>query len=127
MINLRNSPFLWLALVLLLAFNLGLWFPLPRLPIFQVMTCFVILGCLYVSLIKYNPNFKYLSTIAISLFVFLAGYWRLSQFEHELYPAPPLSSSMEMKGNLVVDQILKSKANSISIRCRTVVLFSYRD
>src|SRR5689334_11774039 len=116
MINLRNSPFLWLALVLILSYTLGDLVSKMNYGWFLFLSGLMMLACLYGSVLKYNPSWKYLSTLSISCFVFLAGIWKQNQFEKELFPDALRSEATWMEGQIVVNQVLKSKENSISIQ-----------
>jgi len=122
MINLRNSPFLWLTLVLLLAFSLG-----SHLDIFQFRWVYCLFGlimliCGYGAFLKYNPSLIYVSTISISCLVFFAGIWRQSLYHHDLYPAPMLAKPILMEGMFSISHVLKSKETSISLQCEVLHL-----
>ena len=127
MINLRNSPFLWLAFLLILSFSFGGQIEMFKLPWLTLLYSLTMLVCLYGAMIRYDPTMKYLSTIAISLLVVMAGIWRLSQFHQELYPVPLMKKSWQMEGLVSVVQVLKSKEVSISLQCRTLHLSSESD
>lgn len=73
MINLRNSPFLWFALLLLVAFGLA---QVLGLKMNQVNGIFLATICLTSGIVcirKYNPGFQYISTIAITALIIAAG------------------------------------------------------
>jgi ComEC/Rec2-related protein len=127
MINLRNSPFLWLALLLILSFSLGGQMEIFKYPWLVLVYGLTMLACLYGAMTKYDPSLKYLSTMAISLLVILAGLWRQSQFHQELYPAPIMKQSLQMEGIVSIVQVLKSKEASISLQCKTLHLASDLD
>ena len=122
MINLRNSPFLWFALLLLLAFGLA---QVSGLKINTANGIFLATICLasgIVCLRKYNPGFQYISTIAITALIIAAGMLRIMQFKSTIYPAQPLDIAIRMKGMLIVTEVLKAKEFSITLRCVPVQL-----
>jgi ComEC/Rec2-related protein len=127
MINLRNSPFLWLAFLLIISFTLG-----DNLRIFSytwatALFAFMMLASLYGAILKYDPSLKYLSTISISCMVFLSGLWRQYQFHQELYPASILTKPILMEGTVSIEEVLKSKETSLSIQGQILHLTSQKD
>lgn len=127
MINLRNSPFLWLALLLILSFTLEDLITSIPFNWLSFLIGLLMLASLYGSVLKYNPAWKYFSTISISSFVFLSGIWRQQQFEREQFPDPLYVQSVWMEGTLTIQQVLKSKETSISLRCKVNTLETKRD
>lgn len=117
MINLRNSPFLWFALLLLLAFGLaqelGLKMTLSNGFLFATICLASGIACIR----KYNPGFQFISTIAIIVMIVSAGMFRSIHFKSAIYPAPPLDVSTKMEGILIVKEVLKAKEYGITLRC----------
>ena len=122
MINLRNSPFLWFALLLLLAFGTaGMVDPLVGdLKIFCLyLICVLSAG---LGFIKYHPGRQIRSTLALGILIYTAGVIRVFQFEHSSMPGIPLPQPSIMQGMLEVTEVLKEKENSLSLRCISINL-----
>ncbi len=122
MINLRNSPFLWFALLLLLAFGLAQVLELKMNPLLGVFLATICLASGIVCIRKYNPGFQYISTIAITALIIAAGMLRIIQFKSTIYPAQPLETSVRMKGELIVAEVLKVKEYGVTLRCTPIHL-----
>ncbi len=122
MINLRNSPFLWFALLLLLAFGLA---QAVGLKMNQTNGFFLATICLASGIVcirKYNPGFQFISTIAITALILAAGMLRIIEFKSTIYPAQPLYTSVRMQGKLIVTEVLKAKEYGVTLRCTPVYL-----
>lgn len=127
MINLRNSPFLWLAFVLLLSTCVGDSLGIPQdfpLKILCAGLC-IIASCL--CILRYAPGRQYRSTLAILMMVFCAGMARIHDFKNVLYPGAPLEKAEYHTGIVIVSQVLKNKPGLLTLRCRTHTLSYQRD
>jgi competence protein ComEC len=127
MINLRNSPFLWIALTLLFSYRVaGFIGPLSNhwLILFIWSVCG---GCLFLSLFKYNPRYQYLSSIVIGVLIFAAGMIRFSQFNKSHFPDGILTQPVDGEGFVKVVQVLKNKDFSASLKCERIFLASRND
>jgi competence protein ComEC len=123
MINLRNSPFLWFALLLLLAYGISQATEIRLTPLsgLILMTICIVSGILCIR--KYNPGFQFVSTISISVLIVSAGMLKSIHFKSSIYPAPHIDSSIRMQGMLIVTEVLKAKENSITLRCTPSTLY----
>ncbi len=127
MINLRNSPFLWIALMLLMSFRIaGLTGPVIKEWFSILLWCCCGICCV-LSLIKYLPRYQYISSIVIGVLIFAAGILRFGQFNKDLYPGKVLDQSTYLQGVLKVEQVLKNKNTSVSLKCRRISLFDDGD
>ena len=122
MINLRNSPFLWFALLLLIAFGISAiaGYVIPA-PLLMVCAGMVSAGAL-AGLMSYAPGTQVRSTIAISVMILSAALIRMHCFYTQLFPDPPLSSSLIMEGTVEVTEVLKVNGNKLSLRCQSISL-----
>src|SRR5687767_1888203 len=98
MINLRNSPFLWIALMLLLSFWLNGMFALAmewslRNSLFALCCLFALL-----SLFRYSPSTQYRSSISVGLLIFAAGCIRMDAYRKEIYSGEVLEGSVYVEG-----------------------------
>jgi len=123
MINLRNSPFLWFALLLLLAFGTtGLGDPQGGPKILGLaLICAVSAGF---GFIKYQPGRQIRSTLALGILIYTAGVIRVFQYETTTVPGLPLPQPAMMDGIVEVTEVLKEKENSLSLRCQSLNLYS---
>ena len=127
MINLRNSPFLWLALILLAALGLGESIRItPHGLLFYICLALGVVGGM-MCLLSYSPRFYYGSTIGLSLFIFCGGLIHQSAFTNHLYPAPVFNKLHQMEGRVIVEQVLKVKPGLTSLQCRNISLQEKRD
>ncbi len=117
MINLRNSPFLWLALLLLIAYKLADYVNIFLPGWISLLYTLAMLACIYGSVLRYNPSRTYWSTFSISALVLMAGIWRGVEFRQELYPTPILSKPIYLDGTVSVEKVLKNKESSITLQC----------
>lgn len=124
MINLRNSPFLWFALLLLLAYGLSSihWPGTYHLPISILVGLTVISAG--AGLWKYTPGSQAWSTLAIGLMIFSAGTIRLKCFNTTLFPHPLIESSQSMDGVIEVTEVLKAAGQKVSLKGRVHMLQS---
>ena len=122
MINLRNSPFLWFSLVLILAITTENLWPSPMSLWPRVAVYGLLLVALIVSLVRYLPGYQLWSTIAISGMVLLAGLQRMWQFTHETFPGLPMQRQVEIIGFLEVEEVLKLKPTTATLKCRNHAL-----
>jgi competence protein ComEC len=124
MINLRNSPFFWFALLLLLAFSLfestGFFLAVH----IRISLWIICLFTTFLAILKYKPGQQVKSTLAISVLLIAAGTLRVSEFKTSLYPAPLLSGSTQMAGLLEVQQVLKVKESGVSLKCKVISMSS---
>lgn len=124
MINLRNSPFLWLSLILLISIRISgeingeLSHGIKGI---LVVICF---ASSLMTIRSYLPNFQYKSTLFICTLIMASGILRVCEFETNLYPAMKLPESVFMEGIVEIKQVLKIKENSTSLRCRNISLLS---
>ncbi len=124
MINLRNSPFLWFALLLLLAITFGELTALNpgSLPTFLLWGICII--CSILSVLRFKPGQQIRSTLAISLLILAAGVIRVNEFRTTLFPGTEISAPVRIQGILIVTEVLKDKGTSVSLRCRQLHLRS---
>lgn len=122
MINLRNSPFLWLALMLLISFRVAEWGG-SHLPGRSYLLLWVSTGiCAMVCLIRYKPGHQIVSTVMIGALIFCAGLLRVDHFNNNYFPALMPDGAVYVQGILVVDQVLKNKNYTSSLRCKPLFL-----
>ncbi|HEY3387699.1 MAG TPA: ComEC/Rec2 family competence protein [Saprospiraceae bacterium] len=122
MINLRNSPFLWFAMLLLLAFgSVGIVNPPGNglILLGLALICAISAGF---GFIKYQPGRQIGSTLALGILIYSAGVLRIIQFETNTMPGQPLPQSTIMFGIVEVTEVLKEKDNSLSLRCKSLKL-----
>jgi competence protein ComEC len=119
MINLRNSPFLWLALVLLAANLTGHWIPegasSPPLKEGIVIMMVVSFG---ISLRAYQPGQYWISTTGISLLVLCAGWLNTTSYANHQYRGNLHTTAVQVAGVIEVKQVLKIKSGSVSLQGR---------
>lgn len=124
MINLRNSPFLWISLMLLLSF----WICGKAFPQIQGWVIILLNGlcalCAGVAMIRFAPKYQYQSSIVIGVLIFAGGILRLNEFRKDLYQGELISESVYLQGVLEVTQVLKNKGSSVSLRCRGITFFN---
>jgi competence protein ComEC len=123
MINLRNSPFLWISLLLLLSYrvNLDLAGAFPVwLPTLLIGVCCI---CALLSMLKFNPGTQYKSSIAIGVLIVSAGSIRINEYVNATYHGKLQDESVFTQGVYEVRQVLKNKASSVSLSCRVSTLF----
>ncbi|MEO5907319.1 MAG: ComEC/Rec2 family competence protein [Saprospiraceae bacterium] len=122
MINLRNSPFLWLSLILLFSIRISAQIN-NELPHWSVVILYAI--CIASSLLtirSYLPNFQYKSTLFICILIISSGILRVNEFKKSLYPSGKMPESVFMEGIVEIKQVLKVKESGTSIRCQTISL-----
>lgn len=117
MINLRNSPFLWFALLLLLAYSIPQFIPL--VPDDALMTAFWVISlvCGLISLFRFKPGTQIWSTIAIGILIITGGMIRVTSFVEEIFPKELMTESIRMQGVVSVMEVLKVKEQSITLKC----------
>lgn len=124
MINLRNSPFLWLALLLLLAISTGELKALDPGPGPTLLLWGICIICCILSVLRFKPGRQIRSTLAISLLMLTAGVIRVHEFRTALFPGNEIPAPVRMQGILIVTEVLKDKGTSVSLRCRPMNLKS---
>ncbi|MEP6645816.1 MAG: ComEC/Rec2 family competence protein [Saprospiraceae bacterium] len=127
MINLRNSPFLWLAIMLLISFRIGEKFAMTLSPWSIIPMAILCMMCSTVCVIRYLPRRQFISTIGIASLIFFAGILRFQHFNKELFPDAPPKATFFVHGIVEVDQVLKNKNTSVTIKCRTIFIAADRD
>lgn len=120
MINLRNSPFLWLALLLLLSFGITHHY-LPALPekSINILICILMISAFY-ALRSNKPIHQYFSTLAIGVIIITIGVIRMNAYRSKIYDGNLLTHSIYIEGNIRVKQVLKNKGTSVSLRCERI-------
>ena len=122
MINLRNSPFLWFSLLLLISFGIAQSTKLTSsFPVTLILWSVSLISS-SLCLLKFSPGRQWISTLAIGFLLFSAGIFRIIHFKSEIFPADPIQGSMRMEGLLSVTEVLKVKENSVSLRCTIIHL-----
>lgn len=123
MINLRNSPFLWISLLLLVSYriNLDLAGAFPAwLPPLLMVICFL---CGGFAMLKFNPGSQYKSSIVIGALILSAGSIRINEYVKTTYKGSVQEESNFTQGVYEVRQVLKNKASSVSLSCHVKTLF----
>ena len=118
MINLRNSPFLWFALLLLLAYSVPQFIPMGSDDAVMAVLWVITLVCGTISLFKFKPGTQIRSTVAIGILIMAGGIIRVTCFVEEIFPKELLTSSVRMQGVVSVTEVLKLKEQSITLKCR---------
>ncbi|MEP6794691.1 MAG: ComEC/Rec2 family competence protein, partial [Saprospiraceae bacterium] len=80
------------------------------------------LSSAFVCTIRYLPRYQYLSSISIGIMIFAAGVLRFNHFNKDQFPEPLPHEHMYLQGLLIVDQVLKNKNYTSSLRCSPVFL-----
>lgn len=126
MINFRNSPFLWVALMLLISYwiSAGLNVFIDTLFRISLVLTGVAGGCL--ALLKYQPTYQYTSTLYIGILIVAAGFFRLDQYARENYRGAKFEEAKYCDGIFIVRQVLKNKGTSLSINGRILFLYDLR-
>lgn len=124
MINLRNSPFLWLALLLLLAISSAELITLGPGTGPAILLWGICITCCILSVLRFKPGRQIISTLAISLLILAAGAIRVDVFRTTLFPGVEIPAPVRMQGILIVTEVLKDKGTSVSLRCRQLNLRS---
>ncbi len=118
MINLRNSPFLWFALLLLLAYSIPEFIPLVPDDALMATFWMISLACGMMSLLRYKPGTQIRSTVAIGILIMTGGMIRVTCFVEEIFPEELLTASVRMQGVVSVTEVLKVKERAITLKCR---------
>ncbi|HZV72021.1 MAG TPA: ComEC/Rec2 family competence protein [Saprospiraceae bacterium] len=122
MINLRNSPFLWLALMLLISFRMAESGD-PEVKGWLLILLWSICGiCCVLSLLRYVPKHQFITSVVIGALIFTAGLIRFSQFNKDQFPGNVLAEPIYLQGIVTVDQVLKNKNSSVSLKCQRIFL-----
>ncbi len=121
MINLRNSPFLWFAMLLILAFSLASIPGLIQESVIVVLWLICLVSC-FISLLSYKPGKQLYSTIAIAALILAGGVIRHRWFTAEIFPHDVFEKSIRMQGLVKITEVLKIKEQSISLRCHQLTL-----
>jgi competence protein ComEC len=117
MINLRNSPFLWMAVILLITYAIGENF-IPRPALFVLILLAIgLLGSALMACMSYAPKRYLWSTAGISLVIVFAGCLHREYFTRRHFPTPLLDSSCQVVAVVEVAEVLKVKPNRITLRC----------
>ncbi|MFZ1677499.1 MAG: ComEC/Rec2 family competence protein [Saprospiraceae bacterium] len=122
MINLRNSPFLWIALMLLISFRIAEWAGSGMKEWLYSLLWICCLGSAFVCAIRYLPRYQFISSISIGILIFAAGVLRFNHFNKDQFPVQLPEEQMYLQGILIVDQVLKNKNYTSSLRCSPVFL-----
>lgn len=116
MINLRNSPFLWMAIWLLLSYVIGQQIRIEAAVLVPACAAGLVISTVF-AWKSYSPTCYYWSSVAISLAICFAGCWHQFNFEQTHFPTPLLDQAHEVNGVLEIAQVLKVKENRITLRC----------
>ncbi len=127
MINLRNSPFLWFALMLLFSFRIAEFIGTSMEEWLTISLWCLCVICCVSSILRYLPRHQFISTLVIAALIFIAGILRFQQFNKDLYPAPLFDQPVFLHGILEVDQMLKNKNSSVTLKCRKLILANEKD
>ncbi|MGB3078059.1 MAG: ComEC/Rec2 family competence protein, partial [Saprospiraceae bacterium] len=122
MINLRNSPFLWIALMLLISFRVAEWMGSGMHEWSLLLFWICCLICAFVCTIRYLPRYQYISSISIGMLIFAAGVLRFNHFNKNQFPGPVPHEQLYLQGILIVDQVLKNKNYTSSLSCHLIFL-----
>src|SRR5258706_4851319 len=108
MINLRNSPFLWFAIMLLISLRVA-----DLIGPCNYLTLVLLWGfsglCCLLSLLKYLPQHQFVSSIVIGALIFVAGILRFGQFNKDVFAGNLSDQPVYLQGIVKVDQVLKNK------------------
>ncbi len=127
MINLRNSPFLWLSLTLVAALALAEHIRPSAWPRVQPALLLLMIPAGLLALRKYTGGFYLASTFGLTLLVFSAGMLNYHQFSLSHFPDSPMDAPRRMDGWVVVTQVLKNKPGLVRMQCRVRKLESSVD
>lgn len=127
MLNLRNSPFLWLALLLLFSIWVSSTFFRTITTASGIILLISFGLCSVLTVLRYKPDLQYLSTLAIAGLIMTGACWRVHDFQKEIFTGDPINGSVYMEGLVRVKQLLKNKPGLISLRCSSVSLRSVKD
>ena len=83
--------------------------------------------CCFLCLVKYSPGSQYLSSIVIGVLICLAGILRFDKFNRDVYHGELLDQPVFLNGILKVEQVLKNKNFSISLKCKRISLFNQEE
>ncbi len=126
MIDLRNSPFLWLSFILLLAINAYGYLDSLSADV-RIVLFAGSFGFAIASLFQFAPRKQFWSTITIAILIFCAGLLRVDEFDKNLYPDTGMSASLYMEGMVMVKQVLKNKVDAVTLKCQQVSLADASD
>ena len=118
MINLKNSPFLWFALLLLFSFVIVDLTDYSATQIVVLALLILFLTCGATIFFRYKPGKQFISTLALSVCVITAGAIRHLLFEKENFPNQALEYGSKVVANVKVIKVLKSKQNATTFRCQ---------
>lgn len=126
MINLRNSPFLWFALLLIAAFVLS--DQISEKPFSSSLSTMLAIGVVagIFCCLKYASGKTMWPTLAISLCILSAGAMRHLTFEKSLFPEPALEAPVKVRLAGKVAKVLKVKDRATTLKCRLVEITSIR-
>lgn len=125
MINLRNSPFLWLALLLLIPMVLGADVMVPDRILYPSI---LLIGASMVgAVLKFMPGKQVWATLCIALIILIAGMLRVNAYTKETFSGSLQKGSEFRQGVFEVVQVLKNKGTQISLKCRSHSIFHNRD
>ncbi len=83
-------------------------------------TCVVISAA--ICMLRYLPGYQFISSIIIGVLIFAAGVLRSHHFNQVQFPGLVPEKPIYLEGILIVDQILKNKNYTSSLRCHPVFL-----
>src|SRR5688572_2021991 len=126
MINFRNSPFLWVAIMLLMSF----WLSAGLNMIFDSAWKFFLLmlcgASASLALLKYMPTYQYVSTLCIGMLIVVAGIFRQAQYTEQNYRGEKFAEAKYCEGIFTVKQVLKNKGTTLSINGHILFLYDLR-
>jgi len=112
---------LWVALVLALAYSL----PFGSLPpVIEMITLGTVAICAILASRSNVTGHFLMPTLLLTILILAAGVLRKSQYTRSVYTGDTLLTAVRMKGELMVDEVLKRKEQSITLRCTSISLCS---
>lgn len=122
MINLRNSPFLWFAVLLLISYQPGTYTDIGTpgwtIPVPVILAA----ACAIAGVQKYLPGKAGWSTIAVSMMVLFAGFTRQASHLSRIFHDELLATPIRMEGRVRVMEVLKRKVSAATLRCEVIDL-----
>ena len=127
MINFRNSPFLWISLLLLLSYSIARKV-FSNLQHDAIILFSILCGlCFFLSVCKYSPRFQFVTTFTIAVLIFSAAVVRLNKLNSLLYKGDLIEVSQFSQGIFSVRQVLKNKGSSVTLSCRAIAMFDSKE
>ncbi len=117
MINLRNSPFLWFAILLIVANGLcDMTSEQPFSSSFSMMLAICTIAGVFCGR-RYSSKRTLWPTLALSLCILTAGAVRYNSYEHSLFPDPVLAKPTKVHLVAEVSKVLKVKDRATTLKC----------